>query len=132
MYHRDAIKAYQVAEQDFLVEGADAHNLVRILYQELLSSLDRARDGLSAADLAAKSAHVSKALTIIHVLATSLDFERGGDVAQSLSQLYEWARRKVIEASRNNLIPAIEEVHKAISEIANAWNTISIAGARAA
>lgn len=130
MYHRDAIKAYQEAEQDFLVEGADAHNLVRILYEELLSSLDRARDGLARSDLGAKSAHLSKALTIIHVLATSLDFDRGGEVAQSLAQLYEWARRKVIDASRNNLMPAIEDVHKAISEIANAWN--SIAGARAA
>jgi flagellar protein FliS len=125
MFNRDAIKAYQTAEQDYLVEGADPHSLVQILFSEFLASLELTIEALEKKDLAAKSKHISKAMTIVHVLATSLDFERGGEVAQSLAQLYDWARRKLIEASFQNSIPAINEVHNSISEISTAWNTIN-------
>ncbi len=132
MYHRDAIKAYQEAEQDFLVEGADPHSLVQILYTELITSLDRAHLAMEQADLSAKSTHISKTLSIIHVLSASLDFERGGEVAISLARLYEWSRRRVIEASRNNIAATLGEVRKAIAEIAEAWNTIGQNDPRAA
>ncbi len=127
MFNRDAIKAYQTAEQDYLVEGADPHDLVQILFTHLLLSMELGRDALERKDLAAKSEHLTKALTIVHVLTTSLDFERGGEVAQSLEHLYVWARRRLIEASFKNNIEALNEVHEAISEIANAWNSISTA-----
>ena len=129
MFNRDAIKADQTAEQDFLVEGADPHNLVQILFNQLLLSMEWSREALERKDLAAKSEHLTKALTIVHVLTTSLDFERGGEVAQSLEHLYVWARRKLIEASFQNSIPAINEVHEAISEISIAWNSINTAKA---
>ncbi|MEY3551769.1 MAG: flagellar protein FliS [Pseudomonadota bacterium] len=132
MLHRDAIKAYQEAEQDFLVEGADQHSLVQILYGELLNALDHTHDALERLDLQAKSASMTKALSIIHVLNSTLDFEKGGEVAASLAQLYEWARRKVIEASRTNVAPIVKEVRKVIAEIADAWDAIGRTGVRAA
>ena len=89
--------------------------------------MELARDALERKDLAAKSEHLTKALTIVHVLTTSLDFDRGGEVAQSLEHLYGWARRKLVEASFKNNLSALDEVHEAISEIANAWNSISTA-----
>jgi flagellar protein FliS len=132
MYHRDAIKAYQEAEQDFLVEGADPHGLVQILYTELILSLERTRLAIEQKDFAGRAIHMTKVLSILHVLASSLDFDKGGDVAISLSRLYEWARRRVIEASRENMPPPIEEVRKAISEIAEAWSNIGQIDPRAA
>ena len=129
MFNRDAIKAYQEAEQDFLVEGADPHNLVQILFTHLLLSMELAKDALERKDLASKSEHFTKALTIVHVLTTSLDFERGGEVAQSLERVYVWARRMLVEASFKNNLAALDEVYEDINEIANAWNSISTAKA---
>lgn len=125
MLHRDAIKAYQTAEQEFLVEGADPHGLVKILYTELLASLERAADALKRNDFVMKSSSLSKALTILHVLASSLDFERGGEIATSLAQLYDWARRKVIAASSSNACAEIADVQKTVAEIASAWDQIA-------
>jgi len=132
MYHRDAIKAYQEAEQDFLVEGADPHGLVQILYSELIQSLDRTHLAIDQKDFAGRATHMTKVLSILHVLASSLDFDKGGDVAISLSRLYEWARRRVIEASRENMLSPIEDVRKAIADIAEAWSTIGHKDPRAA
>ena len=132
MYHKDAIKAYQEAEQDFLVEGADPHSLVQILYTELTTALEGTHDALARKDFVAKSTHITKVLSILHVLAGSLDFDRGGEVATSLARLYEWARRKIIESSRTNAIDPIEEVRGAIAEISDAWDAIRRPGPRAA
>jgi flagellin-specific chaperone FliS len=59
MYHREAIKAYQEAEQEFLVEGADPHCLVQILYGELIQALDRTHLAIEQQDLVAKSTLIS-------------------------------------------------------------------------
>lgn len=125
MLHRDAIKAYQTAEQEFLVEGADPHSLVKILYTELLASLERAAEAVERKDFVAKSNSLSKSLTILHVLASSLDFERGGEIATSLAQLYDWARRKVIAASSSNARAELADVQKTVAEIASAWDQIA-------
>ena len=64
MLHSNALKAYEQVEQDFMVESANRHRLVEILFTELVASIDRAIMGISVDDQSARSAGVSKALTI--------------------------------------------------------------------
>ena len=125
MLHRNAIRAYQQAEQDFFVDGADAHGLVEILYRELIFALERAEAAIAAKDYALRAQEVTRALTIIYVLGSSLDFEKGGEVAVSLGQFYEWARVNVIEASRVASAERLETVRKAVADIADAWRSIA-------
>lgn len=124
MLHRNAIRAYQQAEQDFFVDGADAHGLVEILYQELAAALERAEAAVDAKDYALRAQETTRALTIIYVLGSSLDFGKGGDVAVSLAQFYEWARLNVIEAGRLSSAEKLATVRKSVLEIAEAWHTI--------
>ncbi len=125
MLNRDAIKAYQTVEQDYMVEGADPHTLVQILFSEFIVSIELTIQALEASDLAAKSAHITKCMMICHLLASSLDFDKGGDIAVSLAEIYEWSRRKLLEASRYNRISDLQDVHKTISDISSAWSAIS-------
>ena len=125
MLNRDAIKAYQTVEQDYMVEGADPHTLVQILFSEFIVSIELTIQALEVADLAAKSAHITKCMMICHLLASSLDFDKGGDIAVSLAEIYEWSRRKLLEASRHNRISDLQDVHKTISDISSAWSAIS-------
>ena len=59
MLNREAIKAYQTAEQDYMVEGANPHMLVQILFSEFIASIELTIQALEDSDLAAKSAHVT-------------------------------------------------------------------------
>ncbi len=129
MLNRDAIKAYQTVEQDLLVEGADPHSLVQILFTEFLVNIELTVAALERKDFAAKSAHITKAMMACHLLATSLDFKQGGEVAVSLAEIYEWCRRKLLEGSVRNNIEALQEVHQTISDISSAWNQISVRAA---
>ncbi len=124
MIHSNALRAYQQAEQNFLVDGADPHRLVKILFDELLTALDRVDAAMADADFVARSASSSKALSIIYVLSSTLDFERGGDVAVSLAQVYDWARRGLIKACRTSSREDLAEIRKAIGDISEAWSTI--------
>ena len=124
MLHKNAMNAYQQAERDFLIEGTDGHGLVQILFNELLMSIDRTVIAIDVNDLAARSASSSKALSILYVLNSSLDFEKGGEVAVSLAQLYEWSRRQVIESIRENSKERLASVRASIEDISEAWTVI--------
>lgn len=125
MLNMNAMRAYQQAEQEFLVDGSDPYRLVQILFTELLASMDRTTIALENNDLASKSASSSKALTIVYVLSTSLDFERGGEVAQSLSAFYAWVRSQLLALTQDNSIERSRAIRNAIFEIADAWDQIS-------
>ena len=118
------MNAYRQAEQDFLVEGSDGHGLVQILFNELLVAIEKTSISIELGDLAARSASSSKALSILYVLNSSLDFEKGGEVALSLAQLYEWSRRQLIEAIKENSRERLANIRTSIADIADAWASI--------
>ena len=132
MLNMNAVRAYQQAEQEFLVDGSDPHRLVQILFTELLASMDRTTLALESNDLAAKSAASSKALTIVYVLATSLDFERGEPVATTLAKIYEWARRELIAANKDKPVERLTEIRRCMADIADAWSMIGKKSTKAA
>jgi flagellar secretion chaperone FliS len=132
MLHRKALKAYEQAEQDFMVEGADSHRLVELLFTELLSSLDRAMLAVETKDLIGRSRAQSKALTIVVTLAGSLDFERGEPVATTLANIYEWARRELIASNKDKPVERLKEVRRCMADIAEAWSMIRKTAANAA
>jgi flagellar protein FliS len=119
-----AIKAYQTADNDLLVEGSDQFGLVKLLYQKLLTYIYQAMDSIEVKDLAGRAEAISQALTIIHVLNSTLDYNKGGDVAVSLSQVYGWSRKALIESNRHKDTEGLKEVAKMIEDIAQAWEMI--------
>jgi flagellar protein FliS len=125
MLIQDPIKAYQTVEQDLLVEGADPHSLVQILFAEFLVNIELTIAAIERSDLSGKSAHITKAMMACHLLASSLDYEKGGEVAVSLGDIYEWSRRKLLDASIKNSVSSLQEVHQIIGDISGAWNMIS-------
>jgi flagellar protein FliS len=118
------MNAYRQAEQDFLVEGSDGHGLVQLLFNELLVAIEETSISIELDDLAARSASSSKALSILYVLNSSLDFEKGGEVALSLEQLYGWSRRQLIEAIKENSRERLANIRTSIADIADAWASI--------
>ena len=118
-----AARAYRSAGTSH-VAAADPHALVQILFDEALADLRKGERAIERGDLAAKSAHLSRASTIVAALDGSLDHARGGEIAGSLSQVYAFARTRITRASLKNDAGEARAASVALSEIAGAWRAI--------
>lgn len=115
---------YRNVDVSTRIEGASPHRLVGILFEELLTSIATTRAAITRNDAARRSEGHSRALAILQALESSLDFERGGEMASMLSSVYREATRLVLKGVRDSDFAAIDEARKMIGEITMAWDAI--------
>ena len=116
---------YQRVDVASRVEGATPHQLVAILYDELLKALDAMAAAMARADYVQRGERQARALRLISGLETSLDFEQGGDIALGLAKIYREARRLTIAAGRENDVKLVERAREMLGEVAQAWEQIA-------
>jgi flagellar protein FliS len=75
------------------------------------------------------SKNVSRSLTTIYSLQTSLDFDKGGKIATGLFQLYEYCRLQIISGFTKSINNGIIKAKKALDQILSAWNNMNIKSA---
>jgi flagellar protein FliS len=96
--------------------------LVVALYDNALKSLHRARRAIEAKDIERRTHHLNHVLSIIAHLQGTLDLERGGQVARTLSQFYAYARAKTLEVSLTNSLEKLTELAAHFSSLRGAWH----------
>lgn len=120
----NAARRYAAVHAGSRIDGASPHGLVKILFDELLIALDAAALAERQGDRAKTSEKQARAMSILHALESSLDFERGGDIAVGLSQIYREARRLLIAGAKDRRAEDVDQAHAMIAEIAEAWERI--------
>lgn len=111
---------YRQAETLTQTQAKQPYDVVFVVLKELTRSLDV----LTAAQKMERrfpSDHVNRALTALYILQSSLDFEGGGEIAQDLFQLYEFARFHLLKAWRGETDSRLAEAADAMREICGAW-----------
>ena len=121
---RSARATYQNVAVSTQTDQASPHRLIELLYEELLASLRQASLATAAGNFAAKSANVSRALGVLNGLESSLDFERGGEVAKTLLDAYRFATRNILAGNGENDPARFDEAVRVMGEIADAWRQI--------
>lgn len=80
---------------------------------------------MSQGNIPAKGAAISKAIDIINNgLSAGLNLEKGGEMAENLSALYDYMSRRLLYANLHNDEQAINEVSALLENIADAWRQI--------
>ena len=119
-----AARGYAAVHSGSRIEGATPHALVKVLFDELLIALEatalaeRNNDRLKVSDKQAR------AMSILIALESSLDFDKGGDIAMGLAQIYREARRLLLLSFNERSHEHAEQARDIIAEIADAWNQI--------
>ena len=119
---------YQSVDIASRVEGATPHQLVQIMYEELLKALDAMAFATARGDYVQRGQQQSKALGVLTGLETSLDFDKGGQIAVDLVAIYREARRLVVAGGRENDARMVSQAREMIQEIAAAWDAIGKRG----
>jgi flagellar secretion chaperone FliS len=111
------------------IEGASPHQLVLIMFEEAVKALEAMAVAAERGDYVQRGIRQSRALSIIHGLEGSLDYEQGGEIASGLAAIYREARRLAIAGGRENDPASIRRASEMLNEIATAWTAIGERGA---
>jgi flagellar secretion chaperone FliS len=115
------INAYRQTE----AQSRTPLELVVMLYDGSLRFMNLAREAIVRSDIPARRDALSRALAIVSELQSTLDLERGGEIAASLDQLYAFANSRLMDAAmRNDPLP-IDEVSRVFTTLRDAWQTIA-------
>ena len=85
--------------REVAIKTANPIQLIVILYDGAIQSLQEAREHIKRKDIANRSRCLNRSVAIISELQASLNFNVGGDIAGSLDRLYTYMKQRIFEAS---------------------------------
>lgn len=113
------------------VTTTDQGQLLIMLYDAAIKFLNQAKTMIDEKNYAQKGILISKALDIISELASSLNKDKGGDIADSLNQVYLYCNTRLLMANLKLDKGIIDEVIKIITGVRDAYAQIIKEGATA-
>lgn len=116
-----ALSAYSTVDLESAVNSASPVQLILLLYDGAISALATAKGHMQEMRFAEKGRLISKATGIIEGLRAVLDFQRGGDIAKSLNDLYEYMKHRLSVANLKNDPEGVAEVMRLLNELRGAW-----------
>ena len=119
-------KRYQSLSLTSRIEAAGPHELVTILYEELIRALDVCRAAVTHAKPDALRASSDRASSILVALAGSLDDERGGALAAQLSTIYASMQQELRMALQAGEPQRLEAIRRGVGDLLGAWSQISL------
>ena len=140
MTNNEYINAYKKTQQSSNTETS-SHEIVRTLMKELVNSMqkivldiqdertrkidkftiNKAQEEKITQN---KSKNLSKSLSIIYGLQTSLDFDKALEIANNLFQLYEYCRQEIIKGFSQKIEDGIIKAIDIIKQIMEGWEEI--------
>ena len=124
MQNSAAMNQYKQVDVQAAVGNADPHTLIQMLINGAIERLNKAKMHMKQNNIAQKGESVSRAISIIDGLRTSLDMEKGGEIAKNLESLYDYMQRQLLSANMDNKVENIEEVLSLMIEIRSGWASI--------
>ena len=124
MATKKILNAYRNANRDAVVESEDPQALIMILLDELLRAMCSYANLVEKdkSNEARKNNHFTRSLTMLYGLQSCLNFDEGGEVAENLFRLYEYARVQLLNTSQTGQTDGTQVAISAISEIREAWS----------
>ena len=108
--------------RQFSVQGASPLGLVVMLYDGAIASMQRAITAMEANHISEKCSHLNRALAIIAQLEGTLNFERGGEVAQTLKRFYDYSRTQALKANLENSPEILRALVRHFASVREAWH----------
>ena len=119
-----AIESYGQVKVSTGVSKSNNVELIQMLFDGLIESLATARGHIQHNNISEKGKAISRASRIVLGLQGALDFEKGGDLANNLNELYSYVTRRLFHVNAHNDIEVLDEIHGLMREIRDAWEGV--------
>ena len=122
--NQKAIASYGDVKVTTGVATANNVQLIQMLFDGLLESLATAKGHIQNGAIVDKGKSIARASRIVLGLQGALDFERGGDLANNLNELYAYVTRRLLYVNARNDLDALEEIFGLMNEIRSSWEGV--------
>ena len=113
-------RAYAVNEVITGVNGSNPGQLIVLVYERVFDHLKLGKKALEEGEYGIE--YFTRAHDLIQQgLLACLDYEGGGEVAQSLGAIYEWALREMLSARLTKSPEKVQEILDVMMPLYDAW-----------
>jgi flagellar secretion chaperone FliS len=117
---------YQQVGVETRLSGANAHQLVAMLFDGYMEALAQGRGAMRAGQLEAKGLALGRAVRIIEEgLRAGLDHQAGGSLARDLNDLYTYLTMRLTMANLRDDEAALDECQRLMQPLQEAWMAIA-------
>lgn len=103
------------------INTASPLQLVIMLYDGCLRFMTNAEQAMDRQDIFHQNENCQRAQNIITELISTLDMDRGGEIATNLFQLYNYAFDQLVLANINDDKQALRQAMKVFEELRQSW-----------
>jgi flagellar protein FliS len=119
-----AMKQYKQVSVHSSIMDASPHRLVQMLMEGAMEKIALAKGNMANNEIANKGENIGKAIAIVGGLQSSLNKNSGGEIAENLSNLYDYMSRRLVVANLRNDENILDEVASLMAEIKMGWDGI--------
>ena len=111
--------------QETAVRTASPMQLIVMLYDAAISSLQEAREHLRRKNIEGRIRSTNKCVAIISELQSSLNMKNGGDIAVSLDRLYNYMKQRIFTANIQQRSEPLQEIESLLDNLRSAWRKLA-------
>jgi len=121
---RAAAEAYKTQA----IMTASPAKLVAMCFDRSIGALQEAVRAIENGEIERRFTNVTRATDIVSHLWSTLDMDRGGEIAQNLSNIYSFALMRLPDVNLKNDAEAAKDVISVLQPLAQAWNALANRG----
>ena len=123
MFYEHAKRSYELNESNFVENIDNKHEIVRLILKELQKNIIIITSD-EKINLSKQARHYAKALTALHLLLSSLDLEKGGEISNNLAGLYLYVQQQLIEGRDRDGFKGDANIVEIVADLLEAWEQI--------
>ena len=117
---------YASQYQQTQVMTSSGVQIVVLLYDAAIQSIELARVGIESNNINDKGRFLGRAISIVGELNSVLDFERGGEIALSLHRLYEYILTELVTANARNSASHLDGPLRCLTTLREGWQEVAV------
>ncbi|MCS7186399.1 MAG: flagellar export chaperone FliS [Armatimonadetes bacterium] len=107
-----------------MVETATPVQLIGLLFRRGSELMDEAERALTERDFERANEALTKAQRVVAELISSLDMEKGGEIAVNLHRLYTFVWERLLHANLRKSIEPLQDAKQVWSQLCDLWGQV--------
>ena len=103
--------------RDMELRSASPERLVVFVFEQLVINLERARIAMERNDVELRVTALRRARGLVSELMATLDFERGGNIASQLADLYQYLMYELVDIGQRGDVRTLQKLIGVVTDL---------------